>query len=192
MSFQDIEAGVSHPAHSPSSTSTPQDATFLLVQSSLSLQVFKMNANVLGILLKLVDQLGTGKDSAILRKPLCVRTTLYSRFNRLNYERHDLTETTRAMAKRGSEDLKKLFGLQSTLVCYTISQKHLVSQLCCSPIRKRPFRRPRMTSNCHSSHFNAHSRSARRDRGYWCRGVKLAVEDDQISYAPHLLSCSSR
>lgn len=30
--------------------------------------------------------------------------------------RHDLTETTRAMAKRGSEDLKKLTGLQATLV----------------------------------------------------------------------------
>jgi len=32
--------------------------------------------------------------------------------------RHDLTETTRAMTKRGSEDLKKLAALQATLVRY--------------------------------------------------------------------------
>ena len=30
---------------------------------------------------------------------------------------HDLTETTRAMAKRGSDDLKKLAVMQATLVC---------------------------------------------------------------------------
>ena len=30
--------------------------------------------------------------------------------------RHDLTDTTRAMAKRGSEDLKKLSSLQTSLV----------------------------------------------------------------------------
>jgi hypothetical protein len=30
--------------------------------------------------------------------------------------RHDLTETTRAMAKRGGEDLKKLAALQASLV----------------------------------------------------------------------------
>ena len=30
--------------------------------------------------------------------------------------RHDLTETTRAMAKRGTDDLKKLAALQATLV----------------------------------------------------------------------------
>jgi hypothetical protein len=29
---------------------------------------------------------------------------------------HDLTETTRAMTKRGSDDLKKLAALQATLV----------------------------------------------------------------------------
>jgi hypothetical protein len=36
-------------------------------------------------------------------------------FTRLT--RHDLTETTRAMVKRGSDDLKKLATLQATLVC---------------------------------------------------------------------------
>ena len=70
MSFADIEAGLG-PSRSPAS-STPQskeDNAFQSLQSSLSLQVFKMNANVQGIL-KLVDQLGTGKDSAALRKSL--------------------------------------------------------------------------------------------------------------------------
>jgi syntaxin 7 len=71
MSFQDIEAGLNHPVRTQP-TLNPQsreDASFLELQSSLSLQVFKMNANVQGIL-KLVDQLGTAKDSAPLRKSL--------------------------------------------------------------------------------------------------------------------------
>jgi len=99
MSFQDIEAGQSHPVRAASSSfpQSREDADFKNLQSSLSLQVFKMNANVQAIL-KLVDQLGTPKDSANLRKTL-----------------HDLTESTRAMAKRGSEDLKKLSNLQSSL-----------------------------------------------------------------------------
>ncbi|KAK0449274.1 t-SNARE [Armillaria borealis] len=99
MSFQDIEAGYSHPATTATSSvpKSSEDVAFLSLQSSLSLQVFKMNANVQGIL-KLVDQLGTAKDSDTLRKSL-----------------HDLTESTRAMAKRGSEDLKKLATQQSNL-----------------------------------------------------------------------------
>lgn len=73
MSFQDIETGLSPLSHSTSSNipQSPEDAAFLSLQSSLSLQVFKMNANVQGIL-KLVDQLGTTKDSANLRKSLWV------------------------------------------------------------------------------------------------------------------------
>lgn len=97
MSFQDIESGQVHPVRSSLAPQSREDADFRSLQSSLSLQVFKMNANVQGIL-KLVDQLGTPKDSANLRKTL-----------------HDLTESTRAMAKRGSEDLKKLSALQSSL-----------------------------------------------------------------------------
>ncbi|KIY69344.1 t-SNARE [Cylindrobasidium torrendii FP15055 ss-10] len=97
MSFQDIEAGYSRPAGGPSMPRSTEDAAFLGLQSSLSLQVFKMNANVQGIS-KLVDQLGTTKDSDKLRKSL-----------------HDLTEATRAMAKRGSEDLKKLATQQEAL-----------------------------------------------------------------------------
>ncbi|KAJ7146499.1 t-SNARE [Mycena epipterygia] len=95
MSFQDIETGLVPPTLSPQSR---EDAAFLELQSSLSLQVFKINANVQGIR-KLIEQLGTVKDSAILRKSL-----------------HDLTETTRAMAKRGSDDLKKLAVLQMGLL----------------------------------------------------------------------------
>ena len=70
MSFQDIEAGLTSPASSR--TTVPQsqeESSFLTLQSSLSLQVFKINANVQGIL-KLVDQLGTGRDSGGLRKSL--------------------------------------------------------------------------------------------------------------------------
>lgn len=71
MSFQDIEAGQAHPVRSTSSLvpQSREDAEFKNLQSSLSLQVFKMNANVQAIL-KLVDQLGTPKDSANLRKTL--------------------------------------------------------------------------------------------------------------------------
>ena len=72
MSFQDIEAGrVAHPSRTPSLSisQSREDNAFQSVQSSLSLQVFKMNANIQGIL-KLVDQLGTGMDSANLRKSL--------------------------------------------------------------------------------------------------------------------------
>ncbi|KIY52411.1 t-SNARE [Fistulina hepatica ATCC 64428] len=96
MSFQDLEAGTAQ-THRTAPPTSPEDAAFIDLQSSLSLQVFKMNANVKGIL-KLVDQLGTSKDSAALRKSL-----------------HNLTETTRAMVKRASDDLKKLTALQANL-----------------------------------------------------------------------------
>lgn len=76
MSFQDIETGQSRAAQ-PSSTPSQsrEDPTFMSLQSSLSLQVFKINSNVQGIL-KLVDQLGTTKDSPSLRKHLCVNLAL--------------------------------------------------------------------------------------------------------------------
>ena len=123
MSFQDIESGSNKPSYS-SSRDAPQsreEAAFLNLQSSLSLQVFKINANVQGIL-KLVDQLGTPRDSSSLRKSLCVPPfmTLTMRWcPDTLIQRHDLTETTRAMTKRGSDDLKKLAALQATLVCYS-------------------------------------------------------------------------
>ncbi|KAG6872831.1 hypothetical protein C0995_006131 [Termitomyces sp. Mi166 len=149
MSFQDIEAGVSNPHSSLLDTSSPQDASFTALQSSLSLQVFKMNANVQGIL-KLVDQLGTAKDSAALRKSL-----------------HDLTETTRAMAKRGSEDLKKLSALQTSL----------------------PHQKTVLQKTSHDLQLSlvafqrAQQVSAERQRTV-VQGVKLAVEDEHTPDSP--------
>ncbi|KLO13003.1 t-SNARE [Schizopora paradoxa] len=99
MSFQDIETGLSQPPHAPS-TSTPQsreERNFQDLQASLAMQVFKINANVQNIL-KRVDRLGTTTDNGNVRKEL-----------------HNLTETTRDMAKRGSDDLKKLAELQVNL-----------------------------------------------------------------------------
>jgi hypothetical protein len=70
MSFQDIEPGLGSPYRPASSlTQSREDSAFATLQHSLSLQVFKINSNVQGIL-KLVDQLGTPKDSANLRKSL--------------------------------------------------------------------------------------------------------------------------
>lgn len=72
MSFQDIEAGLATPASATRTVpQSPEESSFLTLQSSLSLQVFKINSNVQGIL-KLVDQLGTGRDSGNLRKSLYV------------------------------------------------------------------------------------------------------------------------
>jgi hypothetical protein len=164
MSFQDIEAGVNHPSRSPSSTSNPQDAQFLSLQSSLSLQVFKMNANVQGIL-KLVDQLGTAKDSASLRKSLCVSKSFTHHIEALTVNRHDLTETTRAMAKRGSEDLKKLSGLQSSLVRVSYNIFLLGYNITFSRIRRPHCKRHLMTCSFHWLRSSVHSKSAQKDKG---------------------------
>jgi hypothetical protein len=72
MSFQDIETGLAPPTLMPQSR---EEAAFLELQSSLSLQVFKINSNVQGIR-KLIEQLGTVKDSAALRKSLFVLWSL--------------------------------------------------------------------------------------------------------------------
>jgi hypothetical protein len=76
MSFQDIESGQGQPLSSPSQTpQSREEAAFLNLQSSLSLRVFKINANVQGIF-KLVDQLGSPRDSSALRKSLCVSSLI--------------------------------------------------------------------------------------------------------------------
>jgi len=137
MSFQDIERGVTRPSQSR------EDSAFHGLQQSLSMQVFKINSNVQGIL-KLVDQLGTGKDSSSLRKRL-----------------HDLTETTRAMAKRGSEDLKKLSTLQTTSPTHKTSLEKTSHDLQLSLVA---FQRAQQVS-------------AERQRTV-VQGVKLAVEDE--------------
>ncbi|PFH54054.1 hypothetical protein AMATHDRAFT_53858 [Amanita thiersii Skay4041] len=145
MSFQDIETGLNTTHNSFSSTpQSREDAAFQNLQQSLSVQVFKMNANVQGIL-KLVDQLGTAKDSASLRKSL-----------------HDLTETTRAMAKRGSEDLKRLSAMQTNLPNQKTALQKTSHDLQMSLVA---FQRAQQVS-------------AERQRTV-VRGVKLAVEDEQ-------------
>jgi hypothetical protein len=69
MSFADIETGRARPTIPASSGSNSADTAFQTLQQQLSFQVFKINANVQGIL-KLVDQLGTNRDIAGLRKSL--------------------------------------------------------------------------------------------------------------------------
>lgn len=102
MSFNDLATGRHNVdlerGNSRLNTSTSGSETaFSNLQSSLSVQVFKINANVQGIN-RLVDQLGTSSDNGTTRKTL-----------------HDLTESTRAMVKRGTDDLKKLATLQANL-----------------------------------------------------------------------------
>ncbi|KAI0049979.1 t-SNARE [Auriscalpium vulgare] len=148
MSFQDIETGLSQPPHAPSNGApqSREDAAFQSLQTSLSLQVFKINANVQGIL-KLVDQLGTQRDSETVRKSL-----------------HDLTESTRAMTRRGSDDLKKLSALQATL----------------------PGKKTQLQKTAHDFQLSfvafqrAQQVTAERQRTV-VQGVKLAVEEDSTT-----------
>jgi len=145
MSFQDIESGHARPSSISRSEvpNSPEEAAFNSLHSSLSLQVFKINANVQGIL-KLVDQLGTSRDSALLRKSL-----------------HDLAESTRAMAKRGSDDLKELAALQATLPRMKVVLQKTSHDLQLSLVA---FQRAQQVS-------------AERQRTV-VEGVKLAVEED--------------
>ncbi|KAF8627433.1 hypothetical protein AX17_006247 [Amanita inopinata Kibby_2008] len=151
MSFQDIETGLLNANNASSQApQSREDAAFLTLQQSLSLQVFKMNANVQGIL-KLVDQLGTAKDSAALRKSL-----------------HDLTESTRSMAKRSSEDLKKLSALQSSLPHLKTALQKTSHDLQMSLVA---FQRAQQVS-------------AERQRTV-VQGVKLAVEEEHAHPSRH-------
>ncbi|KAL1710746.1 t-SNARE [Schizophyllum commune] len=151
MSFADIETGDSpQRLTNASAPQSSEDSAFLDLQSSLSLQVFKMNANVQGIY-KLVDCLGTPKDSATLRKRL-----------------HDLTESTRAMVKRASEDLKKLTALQMNL-----------------PHRKTPLQKTTHDMQQAMLGFQrAQQVSAERQRSV-VEGVKHALDEDESPDADH-------
>lgn len=99
MSFADLERGPGGYQRGSSAIvpTSPSDAEFLGLQKSLSLQVFKITSNVQGIM-KLVDQLGTARDTATVRKGL-----------------HELTEAARDLVKRGTDDLKTLSTLQQKL-----------------------------------------------------------------------------
>ncbi|KIJ54537.1 hypothetical protein M422DRAFT_200350 [Sphaerobolus stellatus SS14] len=148
MSFADLEAGLgsSRPNTNAPAPRSPQDAAFLQLQQSLSMQVFKINSNVQGML-KLVDQLGTARDTGTIRKSL-----------------HNLTDSTRDMAKRGTEDLKKL----------TVLEKDL------------PHQHAALTKTSHDFQVSltalqrAQQVSAERQRTV-VEGVKIAVEDDEMS-----------
>ncbi|KAJ7081013.1 t-SNARE [Mycena epipterygia] len=84
MSFQDI------PANSVSGASSSNASVGDQLRSSLSLEIFKINANVQGIR-SLAEQIGTARDSPTIRARL-----------------RDLTEVTRALAQRASTDVKQL------------------------------------------------------------------------------------
>ena len=84
MSFQDVEAGLSNVESPARNAQSPEEAAFANLQSSLSMQVFKIDNNVRGIL-KLVDQLGTQRDSPALRKSLYAFYSTPRPFHRLTH-----------------------------------------------------------------------------------------------------------
>ncbi|KAF7369591.1 Syntaxin pep12 [Mycena venus] len=94
MSFQDLVPP------KPSTSSSSGD-------SSLSIQIFKINANVQGIR-SLSEQVGTPRDSSTLRTRL-----------------RDLTEATRALVHRASEEMRAL----AAQAPHTPVVKKLVSDL---------------------------------------------------------------
>lgn len=79
--------------------------------------------------------------------------------------RHDLTEATRAMAKRSSDDLKKLASLQSTLVSSPRSQLERTriqrDLFPVSPTTRRHYRRHRTTYKSLLLPSSAPNKSAR-------------------------------
>ncbi|AAW41517.2 t-SNARE, putative [Cryptococcus deneoformans JEC21] len=88
MSFNDLERGQAEPLLRGGAPD--QDATFIALKDSVSIQVFKIQSNVQGIQ-RLVDKLGGNADGDNLRTSL-----------------HNLTEATRDMVKNSSLDVKKL------------------------------------------------------------------------------------
>ncbi|WRT67019.1 uncharacterized protein IL334_003985 [Kwoniella shivajii] len=88
MSFNDLERGQSQPLLR--GNAPDQDATFTALKDSVSIQIFKIQSNVQGIQ-KLVDKLGGTGDGSTLRTSL-----------------HNLTEATREMVKKSTEDVKRL------------------------------------------------------------------------------------
>ncbi|WOO81099.1 Syntaxin pep12 [Vanrija pseudolonga] len=89
MSFNDLERGQGGAPLLPGAGSGDDDA-FTKVKDSVSIQIFKIQTNVQGIQ-KLVDKLGGAGDAPQLRTAL-----------------HNLTESTRDMVKRSTEDVKVL------------------------------------------------------------------------------------
>ncbi|WWD15826.1 hypothetical protein CI109_100250 [Kwoniella shandongensis] len=88
MSFNDLERGQTQPLLR--NNAADQDATFTALKDSVSIQIFKVQSNVQGIQ-RLVDKLGGNTDGPALRTSL-----------------HNLTEATRDMVKKSTDDVKKL------------------------------------------------------------------------------------
>ncbi|KAJ7702691.1 t-SNARE [Mycena rosella] len=84
MSFQDM------PAHRLSASNGSSTLLGEQLRSSLSLEIFKIDANVQGIR-ALAEQIGTARDSHTIRVRL-----------------RDLTEVTRQLAQKASRDVKEL------------------------------------------------------------------------------------
>ncbi|KAH8088029.1 putative t-SNARE [Filobasidium floriforme] len=114
MSFNDLERGMG-PGSSGRSAGGPsqseEEQAFTKLKDSVSIQIFKIQSNVQGIT-RLVDKLGTPQDSD------SVRTSLTN-----------LTEATRAMAKRTTEDVKKLASWPSESSSGGPSRKPLQSKI---------------------------------------------------------------
>ena len=130
MSFQDIESGQGQPLSSqPQTPQSREEAAFLNLQSSLSLRVFKINANVQEFSSSLTSYELPGIHPHYERA--CVSPRLLIRqcgSVLMAPASHDLTETTRAMTKHGSDDLKKLAALQATLVRCALHASYTCAQ----------------------------------------------------------------
>lgn len=94
-------------------------------------------------------------------------------------ESHDLTETTRAMTKRGSDDLKKLAALQAALVRCSLNTPCIE---CPALTAAQPSKKTQMQKTAHDCQLSfvafqrAQQVSAEKLRTV-VNTVKLAVED---------------
>ncbi|WVN85213.1 uncharacterized protein L203_100358 [Cryptococcus depauperatus CBS 7841] len=88
MSFNDLERGQAEP--NSRGTTSDQDGAFTALKDTVSIQIFKIQSNAQGIQ-RQVDKLGSPEDGENLRINL-----------------HNLTEATREMVKKSTEDVKKL------------------------------------------------------------------------------------
>ncbi|PLW33023.1 hypothetical protein PCANC_01543 [Puccinia coronata f. sp. avenae] len=97
MSFNDLERGLNERAplaRDPLPGEPVVDQEFQNLANKVSTHIFRINSNVSG-LQKLIDLLGSSRDTSDIRKKL-----------------HDLTESTREFIKNSSLDAKKLAGWQ--------------------------------------------------------------------------------
>ncbi|WAQ91938.1 hypothetical protein PtA15_15A331 [Puccinia triticina] len=98
MSFNDLERGLNEraPLADPLPGGPVVDQDFQNLANKVSTHIFRINSNVSG-LQKLIDLLGSSRDTSDIRKKL-----------------HDLTESTREFIKNSSADAKKLASWQVT------------------------------------------------------------------------------